>query len=394
MSDKTAGYSPGGDAQAIARIAKEYYGSYRNMFEVHRWPERGEKMMTSQQSHVVQAYGSVRAFEELHRRTTDLMFPMEAIYADPPNVWLTSFYGFTPWTWGFLGFSSEKMRQSFIEKSSPGALVVIYGASKASDDERYKVIGVLQCTDVIGHAQQFMSSEQWLKKEANPDSKGKWSYAVKMERAWRVTPETSMPVREFAPDATANEAWQHIGARGEKLTRTEAENILKLDLQEVGVYGQTALLHAAPGSAREILAPSRSGPVSQSPYTVRESEGPKHLYILGLSGNANAFLGESAQGHLIVKAGFSRSPKSRRDSLNSAFPNFAFKWEVLYSGVERGLDAYPTSAHALAGEKAMQKVLCEAPHARSLGGEYFLADPIQINKAWEAGNKTAGEFKP
>lgn len=388
-----ANYKPGGDAQAIARIAKEYYGSYRNMFEIHGWPERGNQMMIAQQSRVVEAYGSVRAFEELHRRTTGLMFPMEAIYSDPPNVWLTSFYGFGPWNWGFLGFTQENARRSFIESSASGALVVIYGASKAADDERYNVIGVLQCSHVTGHAQQFMPPEEWLKKQANPESKGKWNYAVKVERAWRVTPETRMPVREFAPDATANEAWQHIGARGEKLNRKEADNILRLDLEEVAVYGQTALLHAAPGSAREVLAPSRAGPVSQSAYTVREAEGPKHLYILSLSGDANAFLGEPAKGHLIVKAGFSRSPKSRRDSLNCAFPNLAFKWEVLYSGVEHGLDAYPSSAHALAGEKAMQTVLCEAPHARSLGGEFFLADPHQIAKAWEAGNKTAREFK-
>lgn len=387
-------YNPGGDAQAIARVAREYYGSLRNMFEVHGWPERGNKMMPAQQSHVAETYGSVRAFEEHHSRTSNLMFPMEAIYADPPNVWLTSFYGFTPWTWGFLGFTFEEMRQSFIEKSSPGVLVVIYGASKATNDQRSNVIGVLQCSHVTGHAQQFMTPEEWRKKHANPDSKGKWNYAVRVERAWRVTPESRMPVREFAPDATANEAWQHIGARGEKLTRREADNILKLDLQEVDVYGQTPPSVTVPGSAREILAPSRAGPVSQTPFAVREAEGPKHLYILKLRGDTSTFLGEPANGHLIVKAGFSRSPKSRCDTLNASFPNFAFGWEVLHCGLQHGLDAYPTSAHALAGEKAMQQVLCEAPYARSLGGEFFLADPDQINKAWEAGNKAAQEFRP
>ena len=201
-----------------------------------------------------------------------------------------------------------------------------------------------------------------------------------------------MPVRQFAPDATATEAWQHIGARGERLIRKEAENILKLDLHEVDVYGHTALLQAAPGSAREILAPSRAGPVSQSAFTVRESEGPKHLYILHLSGNADAFLGKPTNGHLIVKAGFSRSPRTRRDTLNSAFPNLAYKWEVLHSGADDGREAHPTSAHALVGEKAMQTVLCEAPYAQSLGGEFFLASAEQISKAWTAGNRVAREF--
>ncbi len=385
-------YKPGGDAQAIARVARDYYGSFRNMFEVHGWPERGNQMMTAQQSRVVEVYGSVRAFEDAHVPATDLMFPMQAINSKPPNVWLTSFYGFGPWNWGFLGFTLESALRSFIKNSAPGVLVVIYGASKASEAERGNVIGVLQCSHVTGHAKQFMSPEEWRKKEANPDSKGKWNYAVKVERAWRVTPETRMPVREFAPDATATEAWQHIGSRGERLTPREAENILKLDLQEVAVFGASAVIQSAPAGARHILAPSKAGPVSQSGFTVREAEGPKHLYILKLRGDADAFLGEKTNGHVIVKAGFSCSPKTRRDTLNSAFPNFSFGWEILHSGADQGIDAYPTSDHALAGEKAMQTVLCEAPHSRSLIGEFFLGHPDQITKAWEVGNKAAKEF--
>jgi len=389
----TKGYKPGGDAQAISRIATEYYGSLRNMFEVHGWPERGNQMMPAQQAHVANTYGSVRAFEELHRRTNALMFPMEAIYSKPPDVWLTSFYGFKPEEWGFLGFTEESARRSFIERSRPGVLVAIYAAtSRAPSDERGSVVGILQCSHRTGHAKEFIAPTAWLQKDANPESKGKWNYAVKVERAWRVTPETRMPVRQFAPDATANEAWQHIGSRGERLTRREADNILKLDLQEVAVFGETPIIDSAPGSARQILAPTKAGPVSQSAFIVREAEGPKHLYILKLRGDADAFLGERTNGHFVVKAGFSCSPKTRRDTLNSAFPNFAFEWEVLYSGVDHGMAAYPTSDHAKAGEKAMQTELCESPHARSLGGEFFLAHPDQITKAWDAGNKAAKEF--
>ncbi len=389
----TKRYSPGGDTQAISRIANEYYGSLRNMFEVHGWPERGNQMMPAQQSHVAETYGSIHAFEELHRRTDNLLFPMEAIYSNPPDVWLTSFYGFKPGEWGFLGFTEETARRSFIERSRPGVLVAIYAATaRAPDDERGNVVGILQCSHRTGHAKEFLAPTAWLQKEANPESKGKWNYAVKVERAWRVTPETRMPVRQFAPDATASEAWQHIGSRGAKLTRGEADNILKLNLQEVAVFGALPVLDSLPGGARQILAPSKAGPVSQNSYTVREAEGPKHLYILKLRGDADAFLGDQTKGHVIVKAGFSCSPKSRRDTLNSAFPNFAFRWEVLHSGADYGRAPYPTSAHAKAGEKVMQTVLCEVPHARSLGGEFFLAHPDQITKAWEAGNKAAREF--
>lgn len=33
---------------------------------------------------------------------SQIMAPIDAIMREPPNVWLTSFYGFDPGNWGFL----------------------------------------------------------------------------------------------------------------------------------------------------------------------------------------------------------------------------------------------------------------------------------------------------
>ena len=152
---KSPTYPQGGDAQAIKQVANVYYGGYTNMFEAHRWPERSTKIMPAVQSRVVETYGSVRAFEDAHKRG-DLDFPMEAITSDPPNVWLTSFYGFGPWDWGFLGFADERRRENFIEESKPGVLVVIYGATKAYHrEDRYQVLGVVQCSRDIGNARSI-----------------------------------------------------------------------------------------------------------------------------------------------------------------------------------------------------------------------------------------------
>ena len=320
------------------------------------------------------------------------MFPMEAIKAAPPNVWLTSFYGFAPEEWGFLGFADESRRDSFVRGTQPGVLVVIYGAGKASKEELGKIIGILQCSHQIGTARDFMAPDAWLKKERDTESQGKWNYAVKVTRAWRVTPESQMEVREFAPVATARNAWQHIGSRGEPLSHKEALNILKLDLQEVDVYGENPIIASALGTAKEILAPSRAGPVSQSPFVTREAEGPKHLYILKLCGDTDAFLGEPSEGKLIVKAGFSKSPRTRCDDFNRALPKCAFRWEVLYSGSLSGFEAYPTSAHAIAGERVMHTVLCTGPRGRSLGGEFFLAESALVAQAWDDGNYAAKEY--
>jgi hypothetical protein len=61
MTDRP--YTQGGDAKAIAEIAKARFGDFTGMFEHHGWPERGSEMMRKVQTRVKETYGSVQAFE-------------------------------------------------------------------------------------------------------------------------------------------------------------------------------------------------------------------------------------------------------------------------------------------------------------------------------------------
>jgi hypothetical protein len=61
-------YTPGGDAKAIAEIARIHFGDFIKMFEHHGWPERGQFMMRKVQTRVKETYGSVQAFEAHFRR--------------------------------------------------------------------------------------------------------------------------------------------------------------------------------------------------------------------------------------------------------------------------------------------------------------------------------------
>lgn len=321
-----------------------------------------------------------------------MMPPLEAITSSPPNVWLTSFYGFDPGEWGLLPFTNESYRTTFLKRTKPGVLIVVYGASGCKNTRmRRNIIGIQQCSHQVGHAQKFMSPSAWENKrrEGNED---KWNYGVKAVRAWRVAPESYMPVDDFAPDAAETGAWLSIGALGMLLTLREASNILNLELQECDVYGETPIIGSVSTPATELFTPSKAGPVSQSSYAVREAEGPKHLYILKLHGDANAFLGRDVQEQIVIKAGFSKNPQSRCADFNRAFPQCAFRWEVLYSGAESGYDPHPSSNHAKAGERAMQTVLCDSLEGRSLGGEFFLATPELIANAWHEGNEVAAAY--
>lgn len=315
--------------------------------------------------------------------TGGLMSPQEAIECDPPNVWLTSFYGFAPRNWGFLGFTIEWMRSRFVRESEPGALVVVYAASGAQPAERGKIIGIQQMGDRIGDAREFMTPNAWAEKQANPDRRDKWNLAVQAVRAWQITPESRMSVQDFAPDTYSPGRSQVIGAQGMKLTSAEARKILDLDLVEVPVFGGPPIDGFMPGPAAEVMKPSRPGPVSQTPHMVREAEGPKHLYVLRLNGNADHMLGRSAGQRTIVKVGFSRSPETRCADHNRALPACAFQWQVDRSTFAEGRNPFPSSHHALAGEAAMKDWLEQV--GESLGGEFFLADPQTIERAWEQG---------
>jgi hypothetical protein len=60
--------NPGWDAREISRVANDRYGGMDKMFEAHKWPERGSKMMISVQRRVKEAYGSVESFSEKHTK--------------------------------------------------------------------------------------------------------------------------------------------------------------------------------------------------------------------------------------------------------------------------------------------------------------------------------------
>ncbi len=391
---KQPGRQPGWDAQAIRDIANRHYGGFAEMFEAHGWPERGASMMPAQGRRVHDYYGSVANFEQAHQQGADgnpFVNPLSVIEDADPDVWLTSFYGFAPRNWGFLGFANEGMRKRFLRESKPGALVVIYAASKGAPDERGKVIGVQQMGSRIGEARDFMTPKAYAEKQANPDRKDKWDYGVQAVRGWRVTPETRMPVQQFAPETFTTARSQFIGAWGMKLTPDEAKNILNLDLVEVEVFGGHTAFDGLPGTARSVLKPSRPGPVSQTGHWAKEAEGPKHLYILRLTGDADALLGYPAKGSVIVKVGFSHSPDTRCDAHNGALPACAYSWKVAYSTALDGREPFPSSNHAKAGEQAMKDLLEGA--GKSLGGEFFLADKSAIKRAWEAAIKAAEKWK-
>lgn len=117
-------------------------------------------------------------------------------------------------------------------------------------------------------------------------------------------------------------------------------------------------------------------PPATRPYWVGETDGPKHLYILELTGDIAAYLGrapEDIEGKSIIKVGFSKSPLARRDQIQSAYPRGQFGWTVLRPTPIPDQAPYSDASIAIVGEDAMKKRLVD-DNAEVLGGEFFLAE--------------------
>ena len=377
----------GWDAAAIRKIVRRRYGGYARCFRAHGWPERGSGMRAAVRRRIEATYGTLPVFERWHADSP--ASPCEVVRADPPDVWLTSYWRFREPYLSLLGFTRERDRQRFLADSGPGALVVVYAAKhrEALPETRRKVLGLLQVAGPAVPARLFMSARHWEEKQQDPDRERRWNHTLRVGRAWRITAESRCWVGEIAPRTYARENPQNIASRGARLDPSEAVGILDLDWLEVPVRDGPAVEWAVPGPGRDVLSPSRPGPVSQAPHTVREAEGPKHLYVLRLQGDASTFLDENAAGRMIVKVGFSCSPEARCDNYNRMLPQGAFRWRVHRSTFRGQEGPFPSSAHAVAGEDRMKELLDR--DGRSLGGEFFLATGADVKRAWGQGIEAA-----
>ncbi|NTF34120.1 hypothetical protein [Rhizobium skierniewicense] len=310
------------------------------------------------------------------------------------DLWLTSFWGFDPAGWGCIGFADAAKRKRYLRLSSPNALVAIYVTKgKGPEQMRGKVVGVLEMSHNAGHASQFIAGDRWAEKEMDPASRGKWLLAVQATRAWRVVQEDWQPVERLFPIAYASAHAEYIGSSGVQVGASEAELLLQLDVYEVPVYGQMSRVDGAIQTLESALSPSRAIPPATEPYWVGETDGPKHLYILELSGDTSAYLGRppaEVDGRTIIKVGFSRSPSARRDQIQSAYPNGQFKWVIKYPQPVPDAAPYSSARVAIVGEDAMKRRLV-TEGAEVLGGEFFLVEDWLIHSTWSAGKFAASK---
>ncbi|MCG8623036.1 MAG: hypothetical protein MJE68_13705 [Proteobacteria bacterium] len=330
------------------------------------------------------------------------------------SVYLTSLWGWTPETWGCVGFTNprreddsintrgETYRKNLFEKKkmTPKSVWVCYctEGDEVRADLQGKVVGFYHIggKDKFGHRDDFSDPIHYDR------ASDKWESAIGALRAFSYIPEKRLSIDDLYENMRPYEK-QILGVWGREITN-DKEVINKLHNTpyiEEDVYqprqkkdGRSVTGDVTTGITNppNNTGMVRGGPLGLGGYNVpaRFKGLLRELYILRLAGDTDTWLGESANGQAIYKVGLSVSPATRLQDFQKTLPNGSFKWEMHKTTSTGGNGSYSDKA-ALEGEYAMKIYLAE--NATHLGGEFYLASDSVINEAWQKGKDAASAYE-
>ncbi|MFC3179465.1 hypothetical protein [Cypionkella sinensis] len=162
--------------------------------------------------------------------------------SDPfPNISLRSFFGFSPEEDGYIGWTKEANRKHVMDKVAPGDLMMIYGAGSGStsSSDVLKVLGFLQI-DPTPIRDIDKSSVRGLERKHQNGWADKWTYALPVRRAWRVT--QAVRLDRVASETYQPEKGRAIAAWSPQISANDKERALGLRVTEVSVFGEPPLV--------------------------------------------------------------------------------------------------------------------------------------------------------
>ena len=310
------------------------------------------------------------------------------------RVWLRAFWGFRPEEQGCLGFTLEGNRDRFIREYRAGDLVLIYGADQEHTprEQRRQVLGFLE-VEALALTNAERSSEADQRRKLENGWQDRWSYAVPVRRAWRVT-RTRIPVHHLARRTFETHNPVLIASRCELLMPEEAEAALNLPVSPVNVFGELPLLPealASEAAIRDLLKPSRGVIPSFGDRIFSVEDDENRLYVLSLKGDTAAFLGRhhfEVNRKIIVKVVHAKVPQQRCDTHNAHLPSASqFKWKI-----ELVSRPFPGGVKAKVAEDILKDRFAKC--FETLGGEFFLGDETLISVEFAAATRAVSFVIP
>lgn len=307
---------------------------------------------------------------------------VDEVWPEGRSVLLTSFWGWSPETWGTVGWTGlrgETRRANLMAQLTDPFITVCYATANRAEidkDLKSKVAGFYLVSHDMGDRDQFTHP---LHHGQSPE---RWRHSNRAIRAFSYLPEYRREIRDYDP--TLLERARSIAAMGEIVTDPGLiAQFRNTPWVETEVYSGSALSDRpecpAPGTG--FVQP---GPANRLGYFVESAayDLPRRLYILRLHGDEDAYLGTAAQGKWIVKVGLASSPELRRQAFHKAMPRGRFVWEIERTSGDAHFE------RAQRGETAMKRHLSTA--ADHLGSEFYLADPAILDDAWQIALAAAG----
>jgi len=304
---------------------------------------------------------------------------------------ITSFWGWTPESWGCVGFTEAGRRDTVISETTNPFIMVVYvtknaGEPRGDTDYRGYVAGFYEMTH------EMVDRDEYTDKQHHSTEPQKWRHSLRAKRAFEIIPEDRPHITALEPSIYDERRAQAVAAHSSVLSNNALKKLKTYSYREIPVFRS----HDYPRSG--VISPSSKrsnskgyvlgGNVNGSGYYVPpERDGEKELYILCLQGNTEAFLGEPAEGRKIYKVGLSISPMTRVKFFNRAMPDGQFSWKINRSTIKDGDERYPDFKSAESGEMAMKKFLSKS--SKYLGGEFYLATEDAVFRAWVIGRKAA-----
>ncbi|WP_198662727.1 hypothetical protein [Primorskyibacter marinus] len=157
-----------------------------------------------------------------------------------PSIWLRSFFGFSPEEDGYIGWTKETNRKHVIEKIAPGDLMMIYGAGSGStaSSDILRVLGFLQI-DPTPIRDTDKASARGLERKRKNGWTDKWTFALPVRRAWRVT--QAVRLDQVASETYQPEQGRAIAAWSPQVSEGDKQRALDLRVTEVPVFGEPPL---------------------------------------------------------------------------------------------------------------------------------------------------------
>ena len=155
------------------------------------------------------------------------------------DLWLTSGWNFTPDDWGCVGFTDKWARDMIV---NPTRIVAVYVVKhKGPEEKRGKVVGFAELSDQIGYVRDFISTDAWNKKQANRESRKKWSHVVVIKRAWLVFDKDWQDIEDIFSNTYKNNPPRYIGRCGVVAKENDFSKLKELRIEPSAVFPQKQL---------------------------------------------------------------------------------------------------------------------------------------------------------